>query len=57
MSGLNLNQLVREAHAQNNYDPLISLMPYAKLLGIECLRMGDDMVFRLPANQDCIATS
>ena len=29
MSGLNLNQLVREAHAQNNYDPLISLMPYA----------------------------
>jgi acyl-coenzyme A thioesterase PaaI-like protein len=54
MSTLNLNQLVRDAHEQNNYDPLLSLMPYAKLLGIECLRLGDDMVFRLPANKDCI---
>ena len=54
MSTLDLNQLVRDAHEQNNYDSLISLMPYAKLLGIECLRLGDDMVFRLPANQDCI---
>jgi hypothetical protein len=31
MSTLNLNELVREAHEQNNYDPLISLIPYAKL--------------------------
>ena len=54
MNTFDLNQLVRDAHEQNNYDPLISLIPYAKLLGIECLRLGDDMVFRLPANKDCI---
>ena len=54
MGTLNVNQLVREAHEQKNYDPLISLIPYAKLLGIECLRLGDDMVFRLLANQDNI---
>ena len=54
MSSPKLNQLVREAHEQNNYDSLISLIPYAKLLGIECLRLGDDMVFRLPASQDNI---
>ncbi len=54
MSSLSLNQLVREAHEKNDYDGLLSLIPYAKLLGIECLRLGDDMVFRLPANKDCI---
>ncbi|SFP32029.1 Acyl-coenzyme A thioesterase PaaI, contains HGG motif [Pseudomonas borbori] len=54
MSDLNLNQLVRQAHERNDYDPLISLMPYARLLGLECLRLGDDAVFRLPANQDNI---
>lgn len=54
MSGLDLEQLVREAHANGDYDPLINLIPYARLLGIECLRLGEDMVFRLPANRDNI---
>lgn len=54
MSGLDLNQCVRDAHESNDYDILISMFPYAKLLGIECLRLGDDMVFRLPANKDNI---
>jgi len=51
MSDLNLNELVQHAHANNDYD---SLMPYAKLIGIECLRLGDEMVFRLPQNEDNI---
>ena len=54
MAALNLNTLVRQAHAQNDYDSLISLIPYAKLIGIECLRLGDDVVFRLPASKDNI---
>ena len=54
MAALNLNTLVREAHEKNDYDALISLIPYAKLIGIECLRLGDDMVFRLPASKDNI---
>lgn len=51
---LELKSLVREAHARNDYSPLLRLVPYASLLGIECLRLGDDMVFRLPANPDCV---
>lgn len=51
---LELKALVREAHARNDYSPLLRLVPYASLLGIECLRLGDDMVFRLPANEDCV---
>ena len=54
MAALNLNTLVREAHEKNDYDALISLIPYAKLIGIECLRLGEDMVFRLPASKDNI---
>lgn len=49
-----LNELVRKAHSENNYDDLLGLIPYAKLIGVECLRLGDDMVFRLPANKDNI---
>ncbi|MCU9950397.1 PaaI family thioesterase [Pseudomonas solani] len=51
---LDLDALVREAHDKNDYDSLVCLIPYAKLLGIECLRLGDDVVFRLPANKDNI---
>ena len=52
MTPLELNALVRQAHTDNNYDSLISMIPYARLIGIQCLRLGDDMVFRLPASQD-----
>ncbi len=51
---LDLSQVVQAAHQSNNYDELLELTPYAKLLGIECLRLGDDMVFRIPANKDSI---
>jgi acyl-coenzyme A thioesterase PaaI-like protein len=54
MSVLDLDAMVREAHASNNYDVLLQAVPYARLIGIECLRLGDDMVFRLPKNQDNI---
>lgn len=50
LPALNLSQLVKAAHEKNNYDELLELTPYAKLLGIECLRLGDDMVFRIPAD-------
>ena len=54
MNPMDLNAVVREAHEKNDYNSLLSLIPYAKLIGIECLRLGDDMVFRLPANKDTI---
>ncbi|WP_312977304.1 PaaI family thioesterase [Stutzerimonas nitrititolerans] len=54
MSDRNLNEWVRQAHESNNYDPLLQMVPYARLIGIQCLRLGDEMVFRLPSNQDNI---
>jgi hypothetical protein len=42
------------AHARGDYAPLLQLIPYAGLIGIECSRVGDDLLFRLPANKDNI---
>lgn len=49
-----VRQQLSEAHAEGDYRPLLALIPYAGLIGIECERQGDDLLFRLPASQDNI---
>lgn len=45
---------LQQAHKQGDYASLLHLIPYAKLIGIECSRQGDELVFRLPASKDNI---
>ncbi|RYF42683.1 MAG: PaaI family thioesterase, partial [Cytophagaceae bacterium] len=45
---------LEQAHERGNYEALLALVPYAKLIGIECTRQGDELLFRLPANKDNI---
>ncbi|AZE54267.1 hypothetical protein C4K03_2098 [Pseudomonas synxantha] len=45
---------LEQALARGNYDALLDLMPYGKLIGVECTRLGDELLFRLPANKDNI---
>ena len=49
-----VHQQLRQAHAEGNYEPLLRLIPYAGLIGIQCSRQGDDLLFCLPASQDNI---
>ncbi|MBC7212423.1 MAG: PaaI family thioesterase, partial [Pseudomonas sp.] len=49
-----IRQQLNRAHARGDYQPLLALIPYAGLIGIECERHGDDLLFRLPANPDNI---
>ncbi|MGE7993889.1 PaaI family thioesterase [Pseudomonas sp. NPDC089554] len=49
-----VRQQLNEAHARGDYAPLLALIPYAGLIGIQCQRQGDDLLFCLPANQDNI---
>ncbi len=49
-----VHQQLRQAHAEGNYQPLLAMIPYASLIGIECSRQGDDLLFCLPASQDNI---
>ena len=46
--------LLEQAHRQGEYAPLLQRVPYAGLIGIECSRVGDDLLFKLPANKDNI---
>ncbi|OLF54966.1 PaaI family thioesterase [Pseudomonas chlororaphis] len=45
---------LQQAHEQGDYVQLLQLIPYARLIGIECSRQGDELLFRLPANPDNI---
>lgn len=45
---------VRQAREQDSYETLFELIPYARLIGIECSRQDDELLFLLPANKDNI---
>lgn len=49
-----IEQLVQQAHQTGEYAPLIEQIPYARMIGIRVMRLGDEMIFRLPVNKDNI---
>ena len=51
---ISLQEQLQAAHERGDYGSLLQLIPYATLIGVECSRVGDDLLFRLPANKDNI---
>ena len=49
-----IEHLVHLAHQTGDYDALIEQIPYARLIGIRVLRLGEEMIFHLPLNRDNI---
>lgn len=49
-----IEQLVHQAHQAGDYRPLIEEIPYARMLGMRVLRLGEEMIFHLPPNKDNI---
>jgi len=49
-----LKSQLQQAHERGDYAALLALIPYAQLIGVECSRLGDELLFRLPANKDNI---
>jgi acyl-coenzyme A thioesterase PaaI-like protein len=45
---------LKQAHERGDYGLLLQRIPYAKLIGVECSRLGDELLFCLPANRDNI---
>ncbi|WP_260962977.1 PaaI family thioesterase [Pseudomonas citri] len=45
---------LRQACEQGDYGLLLASIPYAQLIGIQCTRQGDELLFCLPANKDNI---
>ncbi|MDQ0121434.1 acyl-coenzyme A thioesterase PaaI-like protein [Pseudomonas lini] len=50
----NFKEQLQQAHELGDYASLLHVIPYAKLIGVECSRVGDEVLFRLPANKDNI---
>ena len=51
---MSLKETLLKCQETNDYSALVSAVPYARLLGIGCIKIGDDMVFTLPAQKDNI---
>ncbi|CAH0990619.1 hypothetical protein SIN8267_00713 [Sinobacterium norvegicum] len=48
------NTAILTAIQEGDINKLIQASPYAKLLGVEAIVLGDEMLFHLPANDDNI---
>ena len=51
---MSLKDTLAQCRAANDYSALVSSVPYAKLLGIGCIKTGDEVIFTLPALHDNI---
>lgn len=49
-----IEQLVHQAHQSGEYGPLIEQIPYARMIGMQVMRLGEEMIFHLPVNKDNI---
>ena len=51
---MSLEDVLAVCRSENNYQKLVDNVPYARLLGIECERMGDEVLFKMPARESNI---
>lgn len=47
-------KVLRQSHEAGDYSPFIEKIPYARTLGIQILRLGDELTFYLPTKKDNI---
>lgn len=51
---MSLKDILQQCRDNNDFTPLVGAVPYARLLGISCIKIGNDVVFTLPAQKDNI---
>jgi len=44
------NEIMKQAHQTCDYVPVVDAIPYAKLIGLDFQRFGNDVIFKLPDN-------
>lgn len=49
---MNIEEEIAQARKERDFDNIIEKIPYAKLIGIECYTIGDELIFKLPNNED-----
>lgn len=48
---MNLLPVLAKVQETGNFDLLIEQVPYARWIGMACSRFGEDLIFRLPAQE------
>lgn len=51
---MDLHSLMTQAREERNFQSLIEAVPYARLIGMNCMNLGEELVFVLPENEDNI---
>lgn len=51
---MSFQDIMRQAQQNNDFEPLLDSIPYARLLGMRFQRIGQDVLFQLPKNDDNI---
>ena len=51
---MNLEAIVAQCKENNDFETLVQAVPYAKTIGMGCMKAGDEVIFTLPANKDNI---
>jgi len=54
METMDVEKVLVECRQKNDYTALIENVPYAKTLGLSCVRAGDEVTFILPAKKENI---
>ncbi|MEX2475394.1 PaaI family thioesterase [Marinobacter sp.] len=45
-------EILRYTRETGNFSRLLESVPYARFIGLECERFGDDLIFRLPKKEE-----
>ncbi|MAR93129.1 MAG: PaaI family thioesterase [Pseudomonadota bacterium] len=46
---MNLSETLEQCRADNDYQTLVDAIPYARTIGMGCMKAGDEVIFTLPA--------
>ena len=49
---MSLQQIIEAARSSGRHQDLIDAVPYARLIGIQSAPLGDELIFKLPQNDD-----
>lgn len=51
---MSAHEIIAQARANRDYDKVVQIMPYARLIGMSCIPIGKSLIFKLPPNEDNI---
>ncbi|MCE9678931.1 PaaI family thioesterase [Shewanella sp. AS1] len=53
-NAMNVKEILKKATELNDFSHLLEHVPYAKFIGMQVVRFGDELVFQLPAKDENI---